>query len=62
MRRTDGTLTRQQAINEMCKSCIYDPCSPGKYRVQVYNCEIKTCPLHPYRPIPRGWKDVPERV
>ena len=45
-----GKLTRQQAINAMCKGCIYDPADAGTWRQQVEACKVTACPLHPYRP------------
>ena len=44
-----GVLRR--AINEMCKSCIYDSHSEGTWRKQVENCTSPDCPLYPYRPL-----------
>ena len=49
-------LTRQQAINAMCKDCIYDPKMLGGWRQQVEQCPMKACPLYPYRPIPKKSK------
>ena len=41
----------RDAINAMCKSCIYDPGSGnGGWREQVADCSSGNCPLHPIRP------------
>ncbi len=43
------------AIAAKCKDCIYDPLSGlGSWRNQAYLCTVKTCPLYPYRPVPRS--------
>lgn len=44
--------TRKEAINEMCKECIYDPYQKGTWREQVRDCRSTGCPLHPFRPTP----------
>ena len=44
-------LTRQQAINEKCKDCIYDPKSGlGTWRQQVEGCTMTDCALFAFRP------------
>lgn len=44
-------LTRQQAINEFCRQCIYDPSSGlGNWKQQIGACTFAECPLFPYRP------------
>ena len=43
--------SRAQAINAMCKSCIYDARSAGNWRQQVTACPSQTCPLYPFRPL-----------
>lgn len=45
-------MSRQKAINEKCKSCIYDPHAGGTWRKQVEECTIIGCPLYEYRPGP----------
>ena len=45
-------MTRQQAINLKCKECIYDELDQGTWRQQVKACDIESCALHPYRPMP----------
>ena len=44
-------LTRQQAINAMCRGCIYDKHEAGTWRQQVEACTAPKCPLYPYRPV-----------
>ena len=51
-----GNLTRQQAINEKCKDCIYDPANGGTWLKQVELCTFLDCSLYPYRPIPKASK------
>ncbi len=47
-------MTRQQAINAMCKDCIYDPkAGNGTWRQQVEACNIPQCPLFKFRPVSR---------
>jgi hypothetical protein len=38
------------AVDQHCKGCIYDSAVKGTWRAQVEACEIRRCPLHPYRP------------
>ena len=45
-------MTRQEAIDAKCKECIYDPDEHGTLRQQVRACDIDTCALHQYRPMP----------
>jgi hypothetical protein len=43
----------RDAINAMCRSCIYDPGSGnGGWREQVMACSSSNCPLHAVRPLP----------
>ena len=46
-------MTRQQAIDAHCKSCIFDDLADGTWRMQVEQCELTACALHPYRPVSR---------
>lgn len=40
------------AINQQCKSCIYDPkAGTGTWRQQVEACTVKHCALYPVRPV-----------
>lgn len=45
-------LTRQQAINAHCRSCICDEDNGGRWTEQVGVCSSTDCPLWQYRPIP----------
>ena len=45
-------MTRQGAIDAFCKSCIWDNEEEGTWRQQVKACDIESCALHPYRPMP----------
>jgi len=56
-------MSRQQAIDAMCKECIYDPANGnGTWRKQVQECSSVGCPLYPYRPVPKVSKggEMPE--
>lgn len=55
-------MSRQKAINEKCRDCIYDPLAPGNWRQQTGACTIKTCPLWPYRPVSRPRGDTCQRT
>lgn len=44
-------MSRKTAIDQFCKSCIYDKSQPGTWRQQVEACGAKTCPLYVYRPV-----------
>ena len=43
----------RQAINAMCKDCIFDPMGAGNWRQQVSACTTPTCPLFDLRPVSR---------
>ena len=45
-------MTRAKAIAAKCKECIYDELDQGTWRLQVKACDITSCALHPYRPMP----------
>jgi len=51
-------LTRQQAINEFCKSCIYDSKDSGTWRDQTSNCTMTECSLFEYRPLNSNLRTV----
>lgn len=45
-------MSRNQAIYDFCKMCIYDPKADGTWREQTEACtSVKSCPLWPYRPV-----------
>ena len=44
-------ISLRQAINAMCKECIYDPGSGnGTWRQQTDDCTCEGCPLWDVRP------------
>ena len=46
------SLTPQQAINQNCKDCIYDPAEPGYWQQQVEQCQSEgACALWHLRPL-----------
>jgi len=47
-------MTRQKAIDMKCQECIFDPEVEGTWRMQVEQCELTACALHPYRPVSRS--------
>ena len=44
------------AINETCKSCIYDDRAVGigTWREQIEACTALDCPLYSFRPVSEG--------
>ncbi len=44
----------RQAINDKCRSCIYDEANVGSCLVQVTLCSCKSCPLYAVRPVTRS--------
>ena len=43
----------RDAINAMCKGCLYDPGNGnGAWREQVQGCSSSNCSLHAVRPLP----------
>ena len=47
-------MTRQKAIEEKCRECIYDELDEGTWRMQVEQCQLTDCALYPYRPKSRS--------
>jgi len=46
-------MSLRRAINDKCKTCIYDPYSgTGTWRQQTAACTSFKCPLYPVRPMP----------
>lgn len=41
----------KKCVENMCKSCSYDPTQAGSWRHQVENCTVKSCALWEVRPI-----------
>ena len=52
-------MTRQEAIDAKCVECIFDPLEDGTWRQQVKACDIESCALHPYRPMPYKPRNQP---
>lgn len=47
-------MTRQTAIDHMCRLCLHDAYGgSGTWRQQVAACTAQQCPLFRYRPQPR---------
>lgn len=51
-------MSLRNAINAMCRHCIYDQKSPGNWRQQVEACTAPLCPLFEVRPRSKGMKRV----
>lgn len=45
-------MSLRNAVNVMCKYCIYDPYDKGTWREQVDKCTSPKCPLFNVRPKP----------
>ena len=44
--------TKTQAINTMCKICLYDEIGgAGTWRAQIEACTAPKCPLYEHRPV-----------
>lgn len=41
----------KKCVENMCKSCTYDPTQAGSWRAQVEKCTVKSCALWEVRPI-----------
>ena len=54
-------MTRAKAIAAKCKECIYDELDQGTWRQQVQACDIESCALHLYRPMPYKPRKQPVR-
>ena len=53
-------MSLRKAINEHCKSCIYDDVAPGTWKQQITLCSVTCCSLFDVRPVSRG--QIPESV
>ena len=42
----------RKAVDNHCRSCIYDDLEPGTWRAQVSQCTVTNCDLYPFRPFP----------
>ena len=47
-------MTRQKAIEAMCRERSYDELDDGTWRMQIERCELTNCPLYQYRPVSRS--------
>lgn len=54
------SVSLRKAIDEHCKQCVVDPCSPGTWRQQVSLCNVTGCPL--WRVRPKSTSTIPESV
>lgn len=54
----------RRAVNEHCRSCIYDPMDKGagNWRMQVGACTVVKCKLYEVRPVskPRKAGELPQ--
>ncbi len=41
----------RKRIDEMCRTCVYDPAERGTWRQQVTLCACTACSLYPVRPV-----------
>ena len=48
----------RRAINNKCRSCIFDEANAGSWLVQVTLCSCKDCPLYEVRPVTKS--PIPE--
>ncbi len=44
----------RKAINDKCRSCIYDDANVGSWLVQVTLCSCRDCPLYEVRPVTKS--------
>ena len=44
----------RQAINDKCRSCVYDEANIGSWLVQVTLCSCRDCPLYEVRPVSKS--------
>ena len=51
-------MSLRKAIDAMCKDCTYDDQDKGTWRQQVAACTLKTCPLHPVRPVDEKYNGI----
>ena len=50
----------RKAIDQNCRSCVYDNLAAGTWRQQVTLCSVKSCALYEVRP--KTSSDIPESV
>ena len=44
----------RQAINDKCRSCVFDEANVVSWLVQVTQCSCKGCPLYEVRPVTKS--------
>jgi len=50
LRAQKNKRSLRQAVNWMCKDCIYDSHEVGTWKHQTQACTTKSCPLWYFRP------------
>ena len=58
-----GSRSRKAAIDQHCRSCIYDPSAPGTWQVAgivLADAAVNDCELYPFRPT--GYGTIPSSV
>ena len=50
----------RQAINDNCRTCIFDSAAAGTWRQQVTLCSVTSCHIYPVRPVTKS--AIPETV
>lgn len=53
-------MSYRKAIDEKCRSCVYDDLAAGTWRQQTTLCSVTSCALWPYRP--RTKAKIPDSV
>lgn len=53
-------ISLRASINNHCKRCVFDTCSPGTWKQQVTLCSVESCDLWDVRP--RTTAAIPESV
>jgi hypothetical protein len=53
-------MSLRKAVNDNCKSCVYDQLEVGTWRQQVTLCCVKTCALYEVRP--KSTRPIPESI
>ena len=51
---TDKRISLRKAINQKCRSCVYDEANVGSWLVQVTLCSCVDCPLYSARPVTKA--------
>lgn len=56
--QSKGKRSLRSAVNNYCRSCIYDPLDKGagNWRIQVMNCTVTKCELYQFRPVSKPKK------